>query len=87
VDEAEILFQKILPVLAFSNQHLDISIHFFKQLLFRQGIYPTPNVRQPILLFDTIHQGIAEKLIDRVIEIENEIISSSLRDTKSYEIL
>jgi dihydrodipicolinate synthase/N-acetylneuraminate lyase len=87
VDEAEILFQKILPVLAFSNQHLDISIHFFKQLLFRQGIYPTPNVRQPILLFDTIHREIAEKLIDRVIEIENEIISSSLRDTKSYEIL
>jgi len=32
-DEAENLFQKLLPVLAFSNQHLDISIHFFKRLL------------------------------------------------------
>jgi 4-hydroxy-tetrahydrodipicolinate synthase len=71
--EAEQLFQKILPVLAFSNQHLDISIHFFKRLLFRQGIYPTDLVREPILPFDTINRQIADKLIDIVIEIEGEI--------------
>ena len=71
--EAEQLFQQILPVLAFSNQHLDISIHFFKQLLFRQGIYPTNLVREPILPFDKIHVEIAEKLINLIITIENEI--------------
>ena len=70
-DEAELLFQKILPVLAFSNQHLDISIHFFKRLLWRQGIYPTPDVRLPILPFDSIHQEIADKLIEKIIELEN----------------
>lgn len=70
IDEAEKLFQQILPVLAFSNQHLDISIHFFKRLLYRQGIYPTPNVRQPILPFDKIHQEIADKWIEYVIQLE-----------------
>ncbi len=68
--EAETLFQKILPVLAFSNQHLDISIHFFKRLLYRQGIYPTLNVREPILPFDNIHKEIADKWIKHVIKLE-----------------
>lgn len=69
--EAENLFLQILPVLAFSNQHLDISIHFFKRLLFRQGIYPTPNVRQPILPFDNLHEKIADKHINKIIQLEN----------------
>ncbi len=68
--EAETLFQKILPVLAFSNQHLDISIHFFKRLLYRQGIYPTLNLREPILPFDNIHKEIADKWIKHVIKLE-----------------
>lgn len=71
--EAEALFLKILPVLAFSNQHLDISIHFFKQLLFRQGIYPTANIRQPILPFDALHQSIANKHIDTILRLEEGI--------------
>ncbi len=67
------LFNELLPVLAFSNQHLDISIHFFKRLLWKQGIYPTPNVRNPILPFDTIHEAIADELIEKVIKMENDI--------------
>jgi len=76
-DEAEKLFQQILPVLAFSNQHLDISIHFFKRLLYRQGMYPTPSVREPILPFDKVHQGIADNLIEKVIRLENQIKAKS----------
>lgn len=71
--EANELFLKILPVLAFSNQHLDISIHFFKLLLHRQGIYPTFEVREPILPFDQVHYQISNQLIDSVIELEYEI--------------
>ena len=74
-DEAEKLFQQILPTLSFSNQHLDISIHFFKQLLFKQGIYPTANVRKPILNFDKVHQKIAANHIQRIIDLENKIKS------------
>ena len=73
--EAEQLFTEILPVLAFSNQHLDISIHFFKRLLYKQGIYPTPNVRKPILPFDSFHKGIADKHIEKIIQLENELKS------------
>ena len=48
-ERARILFERLLPVLAFANQHLDISVHFFKRLLYNQGVYATPEVRQPIL--------------------------------------
>jgi dihydrodipicolinate synthase/N-acetylneuraminate lyase len=72
-DAAVGLFNQIAPVLAFSNQHLDISIHFFKRLLCRQGIYSTPRVREPILTFDRYHARIADELIDRAIELEHQL--------------
>lgn len=71
--EATDLFRKILPVLAFSNQHLDISIHFFKRLLYHQQIYPTDQVREPILPFDQIHKELADSLIKIIINLEQEI--------------
>lgn len=67
------LFNDILPVLAFSNQHLDMSIHFFKRLLWKQGVYPTPNVRNPILPFDEYHLQSADQLIMKVMEIESRL--------------
>ena len=66
------LFVKILPVLAFANQHLDISIHFFKRLLYAQGTYPTPAVRSPILPFDDAHARVAQELIARACALEAE---------------
>lgn len=72
-EKAQQLFSQLLPVLAFSNQHLDISIHFFKHLLHRQGLYATPQVRQPILEFDAVHDSMASPLIDAVIALENSI--------------
>jgi 4-hydroxy-tetrahydrodipicolinate synthase len=62
-DEARTLFNRLLPVLAFSNQHLDISLHFFKRLLHAQGIYATSAVREPVLPFDAYHERVAEELI------------------------
>ncbi len=67
---ARILFEQLQPILAFSNQHLDISIHFFKRLLWKQGIYRTPAVRKPILPFDKIHMREADHQIKRVISLE-----------------
>jgi dihydrodipicolinate synthase/N-acetylneuraminate lyase len=66
------LFDQVLPILAFANQHLDISIHFFKRLLFAQGIYPTPAVRPPILSFDDSHTRVADELIARAMTLEAE---------------
>ena len=67
------LFDRVLPILAFSNQHLDISIHFFKRLLSAQGIYSTPDVRPPILPFDETHMRVADELIARAIALEKEV--------------
>jgi len=67
------LFDRVLPILAFSNQHLDISIHFFKRLLHAQGIYPTPNVRPPILPFDEVHTRMAQELIARAGMLETQV--------------
>lgn len=62
-------FEAILPVLAFANQHLDISIQFFKRLLFRQGIYPTPHVRESHVPFDAVHEQTADALIERSLQL------------------
>jgi hypothetical protein len=51
---------------------LDISIHFFKRLLYAQGIYPTPAVRMPILPFDYACERIAHELIARACALEVE---------------
>ena len=67
---ARALHAEILPVLAFSNQHLDISIHFFKRLLHAQGVYSTARVREPILPFDAAHERCASELIERAIALE-----------------
>lgn len=72
-DAARALFYRLLPVLAFSNQHLDISIHFFKRLLFRQGIYATDRTRQPILPFDEFHERIADELTAYVIALTQDV--------------
>nr|MDO8088641.1 dihydrodipicolinate synthase family protein [Candidatus Sigynarchaeum springense] len=75
--EARALFNKILPVLAFSNQHIDISIHFFKRLLHEQGIYPTSRVREPIMPFDPVHEKIATELVNHAILVELEAKGAS----------
>lgn len=73
-DEATTLFRRILPILAFSNQHLDISIRFFKRLCFQEGTYTTDLVHEPLLPFDSIHREIADQLINLAIQTEIDLI-------------
>ncbi len=75
-DQARALFEQLLPVLAFANQHLDISVHFFKRLLHKQGIYATSRVREPILPFDEAHERTAEQLIERTRELCEQVRGS-----------
>jgi dihydrodipicolinate synthase/N-acetylneuraminate lyase len=78
-EQARVLFERLLPVLAFSNQHLDISIRFFKRLAWRQGIYGTPRVREPLLAFDAVHERVADELIERVLELTREVSGAGPR--------
>lgn len=77
--EALALFERLLPILAFSNQHLDISIYFFKRLLHAQGVYATDRVRSPKVGFDAIHREVADGLIARIIALETEIAGTGSR--------
>ncbi len=72
-EEAKELFNKLVPILAFSHQHIDISIHFNKRMLYRLGLYSSSNVRQPILPFDKYHERVANELIDDSIFLINSI--------------
>jgi 4-hydroxy-tetrahydrodipicolinate synthase len=69
-EQAKEVFKKIVPVLAFSHQHLDISIHFNKRYYFKQGIFQTGQVRDPVMPFDDYHQRIADELIELASELE-----------------
>ena len=63
------IFNQLIPIIAFSHQHVDISIQFNKRLVQKQGLFATSNVREPILPFDSYHEKIAEELIDKAIEL------------------
>ncbi|MCC5932327.1 MAG: dihydrodipicolinate synthase family protein [Cyclobacteriaceae bacterium] len=62
---AKQLFYELVSILAFSHQHLDISIHFNKRMVHQQGIFSTDRVREPILPFDSYHENISNELIQK----------------------
>lgn len=72
-EEALHLFQRLAPVLGFTNQQLDVSIRFFKHLLVRKGIFATAVCRLDSPDFDRFQQRITDELIDHVIELEEGI--------------
>ena len=70
-DEADALFKRTLPYLAWAHQHIDISIHFYKLYSRRRGLFTTSRARQPILPFDAYHRRVANEIIDEMIEFED----------------
>lgn len=73
-EEAIQLFEKLLPIISFSHQHIDISIHFNKRLVHRQGLFSTSRVREPIMPFDDYHILIADQLIEKALQLSNSIM-------------
>ena len=69
-DEARAVFAKILPVLAFTRQHIDVSIHFYKRLFHRLGIFRTVRTRRPAACYDEYHERQGEWLIEYLEQTE-----------------
>jgi 4-hydroxy-tetrahydrodipicolinate synthase len=67
------LFERLLPILAFCTQHIDVSIAFQKQLAVRQGIFRNARLRAPALTLDAHHRRIAAELLDRAEELHREV--------------
>ncbi len=72
-DEAIQLFNRIVPYLAWSHQHIDISIQFLKRYCMRRGMFTTSKCREPILAYDEHHKRCADQLIEQVIDIEDNL--------------
>jgi dihydrodipicolinate synthase/N-acetylneuraminate lyase len=70
---ARALFDRLLPILAWQNQHIDISNQFLKLLAVRQGIFAGAALRSPAVPFDAIHRPIADELIEEAIALHAEI--------------
>jgi dihydrodipicolinate synthase/N-acetylneuraminate lyase len=70
---ARTLFEAVLPILAFSNQHIDISVQFFKRVLVAKGVFGTATVRQPILELDAVQERAAAGLVERVVLLEADL--------------
>jgi len=67
---ASTVFQKILPVLAFTHQHLDISIQFYKPLFVELGIFSTRYIRKACLPYDSFHEAYGRELIKYLQELD-----------------
>jgi len=66
VDLSRELFCKILPILSFTHQHIDIAIKFSKMLRVKEGIFETSMCRSPINTFDSFQQEEANLLLRQV---------------------
>ena len=70
---ARALFARLLPILGWQNQHIDISNQFLKLLAVRQGIFAGAAVRQPVVPFDAYHRRISDELIEEAVVLHAEI--------------
>ena len=55
-EEARLLFEKVLPVLNFSNQNIGTSIRFFKNLRVLEGIFESNYCRDESAVFDKLQE-------------------------------
>ena len=71
--ESRVLFSKILPILSFTHQHIDIAIKFSKMLRVKEEIFKTSLCRSPISQFDVYQLEEANNHIEKVISLQNNI--------------
>lgn len=67
------LFRRLLPVLAFTNQGITLSIAFFKRLLVRKKIFAGERMRRPGFQWDPYQERIAAELLEEYLRLEAEL--------------
>ena len=73
INKARDLFSKILPIVSFTHQHIDIAIKFSKMLRVREEIFITDLCRLPISEFDIYQLEEAGIHLEKVISLQNNI--------------
>ncbi len=69
-EQARHLFEKLLPVLAFANQHIDVSIRFFKMLRQTEGVFATDLCRDAVAPLDPLQLGEALRLVQYALDLQ-----------------
>ena len=70
------LFYKILPILSFTHQHIDIAIKFSKLLRVHEGIFETSACRLPMKSFDSFQNEEAFMHINHVKTLQDSLSTS-----------
>jgi len=70
--EAEEVFHRLLPYLAFAMQHLELAIHIEKRVMVKRGILPNSRMRQPTLSLGHGYEELMDRLVDSVIALARE---------------
>ena len=63
------LFERLAPILSFSNQHIDLSIQFFKLVLQRRGIFTTTVCRGITRELNTVERADADRFAKEVVAL------------------
>jgi dihydrodipicolinate synthase/N-acetylneuraminate lyase len=77
VDAARALFERLLPIVAFSNQHIDVSIRFFKKLRRAEGLFATERCRVPGPL-DALQEAEAERMARRALDLQACVVDGTI---------
>ncbi len=67
---AQDLFERCMPILAFSNQDIGVSVAFWKRVRVASGIFASDRCRPPIQKLDAVQVAIADALVPRALDIE-----------------
>jgi 4-hydroxy-tetrahydrodipicolinate synthase len=70
IEAARALFEAALPILAFANQHIDVSIRFLKRLRHAEGIFATDRCRPPVAELDPFQAREADRLVRRALALQ-----------------
>jgi len=70
--EAEEIFNRLLPYLAFAMQHLELAIHIEKRVMVKRGILPNSRMRQPTLSLGQGYEELMDRLVESVIGLARE---------------
>ena len=70
---ARALHEQLTPVLAFSNQHIDVSIRFFKNLRQREGLFQTALCRPGVAELDAHQTREMEINLERVLVLQRSL--------------
>ena len=73
IEAARTLFEHVLPVLNFSNRHIDTSIRFFKRLRKAEGLFETDVCRIPAARFDAIQEREADHALSVALELMRKV--------------